>query len=1050
MKSGIYEEIINKKILNELNDDNLLIGKERIDSEDAKTYLAQYISEITTKALSYLRDDTKGNTENEKESNYLYNQIKICNEIIELLKEKLNNNEFESLKISESAEVLTFVYEKMNNISYNHEVIRPETSIFRTSLFTGAKQEPSLNEEIKKEIFSTDEICMLVSFIKWSGLRTILPELIAFTNSGRKLRVITTSYMGATDEKAIEELASLQNTEVKVSYDTERTRLHAKAYIFKRNNGFTTAYVGSSNMSNVAMTSGLEWNVKLTEKESFEIIKKINATFDTYWNDSTFELFDNSDKAKSYLRKALKSSNKKDNKFSFTFDIRPYSYQQEILDNLDAERKIFKRYRNLVVAATGVGKTVVAAFDYKRFKNENPRARILFVAHRKEILDKSLDTFRAILKDYNFGEKLVGNEKPDSIENLFVSIQSWNSSKLIERTTPDFYDYIVVDEVHHGAADTYKRLLEYYKPKVLIGLTATPERMDGLNITEYFDKRMAYEMRLPEAIDNKLLCPFQYFGVSDFVDLSSLKWTKGGYEISELENVYVLDTEVAKKRAQMIINSTIKYVDDINNVKGLGFCVSIKHAEFMADEFNMAGIKSIALTRNSDSNERKEAIEKIRKGNIKFIFTVDLFNEGVDIPEINTILFLRPTESLTIFLQQLGRGLRLADGKECLTVLDFIGQSNKNYKFAEKFRALIGKTKRSVQNYVQNGFVSVPRGCYINLEKKAKEYVLKNIKGIKNNNNVLISKIKYFENDCGEKLTLKNFLNVYNMNLQEFYNGKRNFTRLCSLAGVLDEQYINEEDKLNIRLSNLVSIDSPKFIEFAIKYLNDTNMELNHTQILLRNMLYYTFYNNKPGDEGLKSIQDGIEAVISNENIKNEILEIFDILYENINFVPVENSYDFDCPLEVHCTYTKAQILAGFEYYKEDFYGPVSEGVRYFKDRDVDAFFITLNKSDKDFSELTLYDDYAINDNLFHWQSQHRDNQNSKNVQRYINSKGRVSLFVREYKYENGKSGKRCPYIYLGECTHVSHEGNNPVSFVWKLKNDIPGKFLSKANKNVL
>ena len=201
--------------------------------------------------------------------------------------------------------------------------------------------------------------------------------------------------------------------------------------------------------------------------------------------------------------------------------------------------------------------------------------------------------------------------------------------------------------------------------------------MDGLNITEYFDKRMAYEMRLPEAIDNKLLCPFQYFGVSDFVDLSSLKWTKGGYEISELENVYVLDAEVAKKRAQMIINSTIKYVDDINNVKGLGFCVSIKHAEFMADEFNMAGIKSIALTRNSDSNERKEAIEKIRKGNIKFIFTVDLFNEGVDIPEINTILFLRPTESLTIFLQQLGRGLRLADGKECLTVLDFIGQSNK-------------------------------------------------------------------------------------------------------------------------------------------------------------------------------------------------------------------------------------------------------------------------------------------------------------------------------------------------------------------------------------
>lgn len=1041
MKNGIYEEIINNKILKELNNEDFIIGKEKLDSEDAKTFLTQYIAEITKTALKYVRDEI---TEPQE---YLLKQVELCNDIIELLKQKLNENEFEDLKITNSAEVLTYVYDRMNNSNFNNQVIRPETSISRTSLFTGAKKEPNLQEEIKREISSADEICMLVSFIKWSGLRTILDELKLFTERGKKLKIITTSYMEATDFKAVEELSKLPNTEVKISYDTERTRLHAKSYIFKRENGFTTAYVGSSNMSNVAMTSGLEWNVKLSEKESFEIIAKINATFETYWNDSTFETFDNSEKNREYLRNALSKSKNNKTDMIFEFDIKPYTYQKEILENLEAERKIFGRYRNLVVAATGVGKTVISAFDYKRFRDENLRARLLFVAHREEILKKSRDTFRYICKDLNFGELLVGNNKPESIENLFVSIQSLNSSKLIERTSPDFYDYIVIDEVHHGAAQSYKKLLEYYKPKVLLGLTATPERMDGEDITRFFDKKMAYELRLPEAIDNKLLCPFQYFGVSDFVDLSDLKWTRGGYEVSELENVYVFDTEKAKRRAQDIIKNTIKYVDDIENVKALGFCVSIKHAEFMANEFNNAGIPSIALTGNSTDEIRKNAAKNLTDGNIKVIFTVDLFNEGVDIPQINTILFLRPTESLTIFLQQLGRGLRIADGKECLTVLDFIGQSNKNYKFADKYRALIGKTKKSVESYVKDGFVSLPKGCFIKLEKQAKEYVLRNIKGLKNNKDVLIRKIKYFENDTGEKLNLKNFLRYNNISLDEFYNGKRTFTRLCAEAEIIqDFQYENEE-VLNKRIVNLLSMDSPKLIEFSRKYIKNTDMNLNKEDLILKNMLYYTFYVKNPDREGISSIKEGIEKIISNKLIKEEILDILDVLYEKINCVPIKNSYDFICPLEVHCKYTQAQILAGLEYYREDFYGPMLEGVKFFKDKDLDIFFITLNKSEKDFSELTLYEDYAISENLFHWQSQHKDTENSKNVQRYVNSNGRVSLFVREYKTENGKAS---PYIYLGECTHVSHQGNNPVSFIWKLKNNIPGKFISEANKNVL
>lgn len=1041
MKNGIYEEIINKKILKEIDNDELLIGKEKLDPEEAKNILTQYIANITKTALKYVRDGISEPQE------YLLKQIELCNEIIQLLKERLQDSEFEELKVSDSAEVLTYVYEKINNTDFNNKVIRPETSISRTSLFTGSKKEPNLNEEMKKEIVSYDEICMLVSFIKWSGLRTILDELKEFSQNGKKLKIITTSYMEATDFKAVEELAKLPNTEIKVSYDTERTRLHAKAYIFKRENGFTTAYVGSSNMSNVAMSTGLEWNVKLSEKESFEIITKINATFETYWNDSLFETFDNSEKSRMFLKNALQKSKKNENDMTFEFDIKPYSYQKEILENLQAEREVFGRYRNLVVAATGVGKTVISAFDYKRFRDENPRARLLFVAHREEILKKSRDTFRYICKDLNFGELLVGNNKPESIENLFVSIQSLNSSKLLERTTPDFYDYIVIDEVHHGAAQSYQKLLEYYKPKILLGLTATPERMDGADITKYFDKRMAYEMRLPEAIDNKLLCPFQYFGVSDFVDLSNLKWTKGGYEVSELENVYVLDTEIAKRRAQDIITNTIKYVSDIDEVKGLGFCVSIKHAEFMAEEFNNAGIPSIALTGSSNKEVRENVSKNLKNGDIKFIFTVDLFNEGIDIPEINTILFLRPTESLTIFLQQLGRGLRLCEGKDCLTVLDFIGQSNKNYRFADKYRALIGKTKQSVENHVKNGFVQLPKGCFIKLEKQAKEYVLRNIKGLKNNKDVLISKIKYFENDSGKELNLKNFLEYNNIEINEFYKSNRTFSRLCAMAAVISDFECDNEEFISRRIPNLLSMNSPKLLKFAIEYINNPNIEMNKENIILRNMLYYTFYVGTPEKNGFTSIQEGIMKLVENSNFKTEILEILNILFEKINCVPLKNSYDFECPLEVHCTYTQTQILAGLEYYTEEFYGPVLEGVRYFKDKDLDIFFITLNKSDKEFSESTLYEDYAISENLFHWQSQNRDTQESKNIQRYINSNGRVSLFVREYRNVDGKAS---PYIYLGECRHVSHQGNKPVSFVWKLNNAIPGKFISEANKNIL
>ena len=1048
LSPGLYEQVINTALNRELSEiPDACKSVAPIDKAEASKVLAQYLADVVQKGLENVLDNGGNITD----------QVDLANRIVSLIEQETKEAAFASLGVDQRAEqLLALLWEQAPRLAVGRtaaDLSRPETSIAQSSLFTGAIYEPQMYTELKKEIVSADRIDMLVSFIKWSGLRLLMDELREFTQNGGELRIITTSYMGATDVKAIEELRALPNTKIKVSYDTKRTRLHAKTYVFYRNTGFTTAYVGSSNLSNAAISSGLEWNVKVTHRDLPETIDKIAATFESYWNSSEFEYY--SEDQRERLARALKAEKYYDsNNAVYTMDIAPYSYQQEILDKLEAERAVRGYTRNLVVAATGTGKTVISALDYKRFRKQNPGkpCRLLFVAHREEILRQSLYTFRAVLKDANFGELFVGNNRPESIDHLFMSIQMFNSQGFAEKTASDFYDYIVVDEFHHAAAPTYQKLLTYYQPKILLGLTATPERMDGKSILSYFGNRIAAEIRLPEAIDRKLLCPFQYFGVTDTVDLNTLKWSAGGYDKNELSNLYTLSGAVANRRADLVVSSLLRYVTDIDEVKGLGFCVSVEHAEFMCHYFNSRGIPSIFLTGKSSDEERKTAKGRLVSGEVRFIFVVDIYNEGVDIPEVNTVLFLRPTESLTIFLQQLGRGLRLAEGKDCLTVLDFIGQANKRYNFEDKFAALLSNTTRSVTREIKEGFVSAPKGCYIQLEKKAARYILDNIRASYGNTAGLVSRAASFTEDSGLELTLAHFLDYYHLDPRAIYKFS-SFSRICARADVTPDFSEPLEEILTKAFGRLAVVDSRRWIRFLLDLLprlDDVDFSaLSELEQRMLQMFYVTVWGKAAESWSSDEVLDNLYALSDSPVLLGELLALLRYRYEQIDFIDEPVDLGFDCPLDLHCTYTRDQLLVALDFMKP---ATVREGVKWLPEKQLDVFFVTLNKADKDYSPTTMYNDYSINESLFHWQSQSTTAADSPTGQRYIHHRERgskVLLFVREFKTDRMTGGAEA-YTFLGTANYVKHEGSRPMNITWQLDRPIPAKFLKKTNKLVV
>ncbi|MDO6784946.1 DUF3427 domain-containing protein [Neptunomonas phycophila] len=1038
---GIYEQLITQLIASRIDRDRFYVGERELNSSEASTWLSRFLSHV----LEYAIESVPASDDR------LQQQIALSNQLLIWLKTQIQDNDFiEDNLLTSQGKILTAFYELENPISADFKNyikdIFPLTGLTQSELFCGSNAGLSLESELKREILSADNIYWLVSFIKWAGIRIFRKELEEFTSSGRELKIITTSYMGATDAKAVEYLASLPNTEVKLSYNTERERLHAKSYLFLRNTGYHTGYIGSSNLSYSALTNGLEWNLKITSQEIPHIISKSLSTFETYWASNDFEHFNSDAKSSEKLKKAL-NQQRGDFEVSPThfFDISPFPHQSDILEQLAVERSAHQRFRNLVVAATGTGKTLISAFDFARFIKEKPQANFLFVAHREEILKQARAAYRGVLRNGTFGELWVGGHTPDHYRQLFVSIQTLNNQLEQLKLTADFYDYIVIDEVHHIAASSYRSILAHFSPSILLGLTATPERHDGGDILADFGGVIAAEIRLPEAINRRHLCPFQYFGIDDDTDLRNIAWSRGRYDIAQLTNLYTHN----QVRFDKILLSMQEIITDTGKMKALAFCVSKDHAQYMAQQLLLKGVKADVLT-SDNSQERQQKQQAIRSGSINVLCVVDIFNEGVDIPEVDTLLFLRPTESLTIFLQQLGRGLRLAEGKECCTVLDFVGNSRPEYDFANKFRALVGKSHRAISEEIKQGFPHAPLGCRMELSKRTQDMVLNNIRQASLTLKRLVAMIRQYPQHSTLPLTLSNFLTLNpHIDLNELYK-RGGWSQLVQQA----KDEINE-NTLDVKLLNtlkkaihtrILTCDDHAYLSF-IKQLCRNNFTIEDSSHRHALMCHYDFWQKTGPECGFNSIEQSFEKLNSCE-LKAELLDVVNWqLKQTKHEQPIMQALP-DVSLRLHARYAREQILVAFGATTFERQTPAREGVFVLKDQNIELMFVTLDKNEKQFSPTTMYHDYAINEHRFHWQSQNSARPDKGRGLEYIQHREvgkRLFLFVREQTKD--EYGRTMGFVNYGEVEYVSHTGSQPMSITWKLKAPMPSFMWHQAAK---
>ncbi|MEZ5376802.1 MAG: DUF3427 domain-containing protein [Acidimicrobiales bacterium] len=904
----------------------------------------------------------------------------------------------------------------------------PLIPLLDTTLLTNAPGEPNLWNQLRSEIESSDRIDVIMAFIRRSGISPLTETLRRHCADGRQLRVLTTTYTGSTEKAALEQLADL-GAAIKVSYDVSTTRLHAKAWVFHRESGFSTAYVGSSNLTHSAQVTGIEWNVRASAARNPDVINKFGAVFESYWQNGDYRPFDSVQFTEEQERAGRTDSGPR--VILSPIELRPLPFQERLLELLEVSRQKGHR-RNLLVSATGTGKTVMAALDYAALAERLDRARLLFIAHREEILDQSLATFRYALRDPSFGEKWVGGARPTSFEHVFASIQSLTRADF--DGLRDHFDVVVVDEFHHAAADSYTRVLGHLEPAELLGLTATPERSDGLPILNWFDDRIAAELRLWDAIDQQYLTPFLYYGIHDGLDLRDIPWKRGrGYDTQALTNLYTS----ADAWARLVIKQLDLHTD-AGSMRCLGFCVSVDHARFMARHFNEAGIPSVAIWGDSPRAERESALRDLAKGKVKAVFSVDLFNEGVDVPDVDTVLMLRPTESPVLFLQQLGRGLRKAKDKPFCTVLDFVGMHRKEFRFDRRYRALLGGTRRDVERAVEQQFPFLPAGCNMQLDEKSSEIVLRSIRqAIPSQWKARVDELRSLR-AVRPDIDLAGFLEESGLDLDDLYAGSRSWSDLLEAAGAPTSPSGANETPLRRAVGRLLHVDDAER-NAAYRRLLSSSAVPRVEDLSLRSRRLLHMLVASATDQAITkddSLQDAVDMLWSHPQVVAELGDLFGVLDGRIEHLHEPLPTHADAPLQIHARYTRIEILAAMGLGGDQAkIASWQSGVYDAKDAGADLLAFTLDKTSGGFSPTTRYRDYAISRSLIHWESQSKTRADSDTGLRYQHHErdGRtILLFTRERTDDRA-------FWFLGPARYVSHTGEKPMAITWQLDVPLPG-----------
>lgn len=1017
MDRGIYEVLLTDALLTELRtlDGHFTKDTRPLHTAEAADRIALHLSRHLQQSLESIGDSERVRV-----------GIEVARDLIARLAEILNSDNSESP--IEPGEVLHAILERRPD-GRPERIAEPLIPLLDTTLLTNAPGEPGLIHQLDAEIESADAIDVVMAFIRRSGVNPLLSSLRRHCESGRPVRILTTIYTGSTEKQALEQLNAI-GAQIRISYDVSTTRLHAKAWIFHRRSGFSTAYVGSSNLTHSAQLTGLEWNVRASSARNPDILSKFEAVFESYWQSADFVEY-NTDQFDMESKRAGRADTQLTVILS-PVELRLEPFQERLLERLALARER-GHHRNLLVAATGTGKTVMAAVDYAGLRDDLSRSRLLFVAHRNEILDQSLATFRYALRDASFGEKWISGSRPERFDHVFASIQSLNAASL-EHLPSDHFDVVIVDEFHHAAAPSYRKLLDHVQPRELIGLTATPERSDDLSILHWFDNRIAAELRLWDAIDQQRLCPFMYFGIHDGLDFTDIPWRRGrGYDVQALSTLYTSTDAWART----VLQETMRFVDDPDSMRALGFCVSIEHAQFMAAHFNKHSVSAVAVWGSSPRTDRVAALRDLAARKVKVVFSVDLFNEGVDVPTVDTLLLLRPTESPTLFLQQLGRGLRRSKDKNFCTVLDFVGTHRREFRFDRRYRALLGGTRRDIEKAVEQGFPFLPAGCYMHLDGKASEIVLRSLRdAIPSRWPARVAELRVVY-DKYRDVTLPKYLEESGLDLPDVYDGTRGWSDLCEAAGVPVEPPGPHETPLRKAVGRLLHIDDDERIATYRQFL-EASTPLGVSTLPERERRLLRMLVASLGDQVLtkeQSLQTAVNLVWSHPQVCRELSQLLIELDERVDHLHGRLDHHPDVPLQIHARYSRIEILAAFGVGEAGSVGEWREGVYDAKSANADLLAFTLDKSSGKFSPTTRYRDYAINPSLIHWESQSMLRAESKTGLRYRNHErtGRsIMLFTRLRADDRA-------FWFLGPATYRGHVGEKPMAITWELHTRLPG-----------